>query len=141
MALICSADEAVIADPHAVPQSAVFTCNRVGPLLGTLAGRRRRAFNLLSMFVGACKEKGVRSEHALAPRYHVAHDRGVRVANVRPRVYVVNRSSNVELCAFFHCDQICGTAALGCSESLRRLAIAAADAMKTGIFHHMGCML
>jgi len=53
------------------------------------------------------------------------------VADVGPRVHVVNRSSDVELCAFFHSDQIRGTATLGCFESLRRLAIAATDAMKT----------
>jgi hypothetical protein len=36
------------------------------------------------------------------------------VANVRARVYVVNRSSDVEFRAFFHSDQIYGTADLGC---------------------------
>ena len=59
MFLAGRADETVVSDAHAVPQRAIFRSDRIGPLLGTLSSRRGRAFDFLTVLVGASEEKGV----------------------------------------------------------------------------------
>ena len=75
--------------------------NFVGQLLRSLARRLRRALNLLPVLVGAGEKVSVNAQHALPPRHGVAGNGGVRVADMRPRIDVVDRRRDVELLA--HC--------------------------------------
>ena len=62
-------------------------------LLRSFAGGLRRALDLLPVLVGAGEEPGVHAHHALAAGDGVAHDRGVGVPDMRPRIDVVDRAS------------------------------------------------
>ena len=97
MALFGGADEVVVRDSHPLPELAEFRRNLIGVLLRRFAGGLRRALDLLTVLVGAGQEERVSAQQSLAPRNRVAGDRGVSVANVRPRVDVVNRGRDVEL--------------------------------------------
>src|ERR1022692_2048131 len=73
-------------------------------LLRRFASSLRRTLNLLTMLVGAGEEERVGAQQALPPRNGVAGDRGVGMADVRPRVHIVNRGRDVELSG--HADAI-----------------------------------
>ena len=91
------ADEVVVGDLHAVPQTAELARDLVDKLLRRAAGGGGRALDLLPVLVGAGEEPGVHAHHALAPGDGIAHHGGVRVPDVRPRIDVINRSGDVEL--------------------------------------------
>ena len=97
---------------HAVPQLAKLGGNLVDELLGRAAGSVGRALDLLPVLVGAGEEPGVHAHHALAARDGIAHDGGVGVADVRPRVDVVDGRGDVELSGVIH------SSGPGTSESL-----------------------
>ena len=68
----------------------------VGQLLRLEPLGARRVRDRLTVLVGACQEEHVDVALAHVPREHVGGDRRVRVAEVRLRVHVVDRSSDVE---------------------------------------------
>src|ERR1700686_2768613 len=104
VALFRGANEVVVRDAHPLPELAKFRGNFIRVLLRRFAGSLRRAFNLLAVLVRAGEKKSIGAQQSLPPRNRVAGDGGIGVANVWPRVHVVNRCRDVELSA--HADAI-----------------------------------
>src|ERR1700687_3682669 len=104
VALFGGANEVVVRDSHPLPELAKFRGNFIRVLLRRFAGSLRRAFNLLAVLISSSQEKSIGAKQSLPPRHGVAGDGGVGMANVWPRVHVVNRGRDVELSA--HADAI-----------------------------------
>ena len=68
----------------------------VAKLLRRAAGQLGGALDLLPVLVGAGEEPGLDAQGALAPRDRVAHDGRVGVAQVRPRIHVVDGRGEVK---------------------------------------------
>ena len=96
VARLGGADEVVVGKREQLAETAERLGNAVDELLRRLAGRGRRLFHLLAVLVGTGQE------HHLAPvephetRQRVAGQRGVRVADMRLVVDVINRRGDVE---------------------------------------------
>src|SRR5580692_3066115 len=97
MALFRRADEIVVGDPHPLPQGAEFARDFVCVLLWGFSSSFRRTLNLLSVLVGARQEKSVIAQQSMTACNRVAGDGRVRVADVRPRIDIVNRGRDVKL--------------------------------------------
>ena len=93
------ADELVVGDAEAIPEGAEFAADFVGELLRRFAGGGGGALDLLAMLVGSGEEERVMSQHALAAGYGVTDNGCVGVADVRPRIDIVDRSGDVKLFA------------------------------------------
>src|SRR5208283_1710450 len=97
-----SANEVIVGDFHAVPQRTKLTGDPVHELAWRTAGSCGRALDLLPVLVGASEEPGVHAHHALAACNGVAYHRGVSVADMRPRVHVVDGRRDVKLFGIIH---------------------------------------
>ena len=91
------ADVVVVGDAHAVPEVAELDGDLVGELLRGDSGCGGGALDLLAVLVGAGEEEGVVAEQAVAAGDDVGRDGRVGVADVRARVDVVDRGSEIEL--------------------------------------------
>ena len=90
------ADEVVVGEAQPVPQAAKLAGDGGGELLRRAPGQLGGALDLLPVLVGAGKEPGIDAQGALAPRNGVAHDGRVGVAQVRPRIHVVDGRGEIE---------------------------------------------
>src|SRR5205823_14722354 len=77
--------------------------NLINPLLWRGVGRGGRALHMNAMLIGSRQKKGVIAEHPFAASDGVAHNRRVRVPDMRTRVHVKDRRRDVELLALIHC--------------------------------------
>ena len=96
-----SADEVIVRNPHPLPQVPELGGDFIRVLLRSLAGSLRCALDFLTVLVGAGEEESFRAQHALPTSDRVAGDCCVGVADVRPRVDVVNRGRDVKLIRHF----------------------------------------
>ncbi len=90
------ADEAVVADVVALPQLAEGRRDPVAVLLLGDALLARDTLDVLAVLVGAGQEEDVVAGEPARARERVGRDRGVRVADVRHVVHVVDRRRQVE---------------------------------------------
>ena len=91
VALLGGADEVVVGDVQPLPRLGEQRGDRVDELLRRSCRRPRRALlHLLAVLVGAGEELDVVAEQAVPAGERVADDRGVRVAEVRLGVDVVD---------------------------------------------------
>jgi len=90
------ADVVVVGDAHALPEILEGLRDLVGELLRRDAGGGGGALDLLAVLIGAGEEEGVVTEQAVAAGEYVRNDGGVRVADVRARVDVIDRGGDVE---------------------------------------------
>src|SRR5215467_13756273 len=97
VAWLGSAYEIVVGDAHPVKKPAEFGGDRVSELLRRLARGVGGTFDLLPMLVCTGEQKRVVAEHALTTGHGIAHQRGVRMPDVRTRVHVIDRRRNVKL--------------------------------------------
>ena len=97
VALFGGADEVVVGNAHPLPKIAKLGGDFVGILQRSFAGRLRGTLDFLAVLVGAGEKECVRAEYALSAGNRVSRDGGVGVANVRPRVDIVDRGCDVEL--------------------------------------------
>ena len=117
MARLGRADVVVVGEAHAVPQRAELRGDLVGELLRWDASGGGGALDLLAVLVGAGEEEGVVAEQAVTAREHVGNDGRVRMADVRPRVDVVDRRGEVKLLLFWRTSG--STASLQAAEPSR----------------------
>src|ERR1019366_8200462 len=90
------ANEEIVRDPEAWHQRLEPLGVAVGELLGLEPLRVRRVGDRLAVLVGAGEKEDVLAALAHVAREHVGGDRRVRVAEVRLRVDVIDRSGDVE---------------------------------------------
>ena len=95
VALFGGADEVVVGEPELVPQAAELAGDGGGELRRRAAGLLGGALDLLAVLVGAGEEPGVDAQRPFAPRDGVADDGRVGVAQVRPRIHVVDGRGQV----------------------------------------------
>ena len=103
MFLVGSPNEGVKFNPQAPPLFPKQRRDLVGELLRREAGGLGRALHLLPMLIGPAEQEGVVALHLLIPANRVGHNGAVGVPQVRRRVYVVERSCQIE---FLH-DVLC----------------------------------
>ena len=96
VARLGGADEVVVGEAEASHSARNSPAMAVAKLLRRAAGQLGGALDLLPVFVGAGEEPGIDAERPLAPRDGVAHDGRVGVAQVRPRIHVVDGRGEVE---------------------------------------------
>ena len=89
-------NEIVVRNPQPVPQSAKLSRNLCRKLFRRAPGSFSAALNLLPVLVRPRQKPSLDPQRPLAPRNRVAHNRRVRMAQVRPRVHVVNRRGQVK---------------------------------------------
>ncbi len=89
------ADKAVMAVVHEIRKLAKILGNLVGEALRIDAGGLRRFFDFLAVLVRAGQEKYVEPVEPLESRQHVAGERGVRVADMRCIVDVIDRRREI----------------------------------------------
>ena len=70
-----------------------LAANFCGEQTGLLGG----ALDFLSVLVGTGQEPGVKAQRALAAADGIRDHRGIGVAEVRPRIHVIDRCCQVEL--------------------------------------------
>src|SRR4029077_3445605 len=97
VAFFGGADEVVVRNAHPLPEVAKFSGNLIGVLLRSFAGSLRGALDLLAVLIGASQEERVGAQQSLPPRNRIAGDRSVGMADMWPRVHIVNRSHDIEL--------------------------------------------
>src|SRR5579859_6568647 len=97
VARLGGADEVIVGDAHLVKQPAEFSRGFVHPLLRRRLCGRGGALHVNAMLVRAGQKPGVIAQHALAAGNRVADQRGVSVADVRPRVHVINGRGDIKL--------------------------------------------
>ena len=90
------ADEVVVGEAEPVPQPAELAGDGGRKLLRRAASLLGGALDLLPVLVGAGQKPGFDAQRALAPRDGVAHDGRVGVAQVRPRIHVVDGRGEIE---------------------------------------------
>src|SRR5271168_2919835 len=93
------ADVVIVRNSHPLPEFLELSRNLIRILLWSFSGSLRRALDFLAMLIGASQKKRFCAEHALAPRNRIARDGRISMADVRPRIHVINRCRNVELLA------------------------------------------
>ena len=98
VALFGGTNEVVVAQPQLVPQPAKLARNRRGKLRGRAVRQSSRPLDLLPVLVRASEKPGFDAQSALAPRNGVADDGRVGVAQVRPRIHVVNGRGQIKAC-------------------------------------------
>ena len=89
--------KSVMRDAEQLPQIAENLFVLVDELLRRDPRFFGRALDIHAVLVGAGEIRDVVAAHPLVARDHVAHDRRIRRADVRPRIRVVNRRRQVEL--------------------------------------------
>ncbi len=105
VALFRGADVVVVGQAHPVPQAAELGRNAIGKCLRFFTRKRRGPLDLLPMLVGSGQEPDVLPLRAAAACDGVGHHGRICVADVWPRVDVVDRCRDVERCAGLRHDR------------------------------------
>ena len=95
VSLLGRPDKVVVGQSQPVPQPAKLARNRRRKLHRRPPRLRRGPLDLLPMLVRAGQKPCLDAQCPLPPRNGVAHDRRVSVAQVRPRIHVINRRGQV----------------------------------------------
>src|SRR5207237_9660457 len=92
----CS-DVIVIGDPHPIPQSLERGRNLIRKLLGRNARGSSGALNLLAVLIGSREEERIVAQQTVTPCDHIRRNGCIGMPDVRARVDIVNRGSEIEL--------------------------------------------
>ena len=90
-------NEAVDTQAQFFPEVAILGRHAIDEINWRFVVIFRGALDFLAVFIGAGQEEHVETAHLFVARDSIRGDGGVRVPEMGPRVYVVNRSSDVIL--------------------------------------------
>src|SRR5215831_2258964 len=93
--------EAVDFQTENLPLPPELLRDKVAELLWRLAYSRGGAFDLLPMFIRTCSEHRIKTLHSLEAFDRVGSNSGIRMAEMRSGVHVVDRSGEVVFHSFF----------------------------------------
>src|ERR1700678_3804681 len=89
------ANKFVVGQPELIPQTTEFGRDGGGKFRRGPSSQRGRPLDLLPVLVRAGQKPGINAQRPLPSRNGVAHNGGVGVPQVRPRVHIVDRRGQV----------------------------------------------